>query len=186
MIQSLHQTVAECPKLPCTHDTCSVLEHASALIAVYIGSLSTYSTDWRLQEVCEPNFGETENVTALSVFPPSRPTYITCQHLVWSKTSLEIISHQECSKVSPTDARVNTASSYQSVLNYRILTLCENIVVYRPCNCYNCVLYFNIHTGRKCVPLKVSFTSISPLLLKSSTQNLAKWFFLVILCRLCF
>ena len=30
------------------------------------------------------------------------------------------------------------------------ITLCENKVVYRPCNCYNCVLYLNIHTGRKC------------------------------------
>ena len=58
-LQRFNDTISACsvpdrterPKLSCTHDTRSVLEHASAVIAVYIGSRSTYSTDSRLQEI---------------------------------------------------------------------------------------------------------------------------------------
>ena len=49
MIQSLPRSGR--PKLSCTRDTLSVLGHANAVIAVYIGLLSTYSTDSRSQEV---------------------------------------------------------------------------------------------------------------------------------------
>ena len=57
---------------------------------------------------------KTKSDTALSVFSPSRWTYITFvsnQYLVQNKTCPEIISHKKRSTVAPVDAKADTASN---------------------------------------------------------------------------
>ena len=57
---------------------------------------------------------KTKSATALSVFSPSRRTYITFvsnQYLVQNKTCPEIISHKKRSTVAPMDAKADTASN---------------------------------------------------------------------------